>query len=285
MPQDKFSATWVSHSSISDFQECPRSYYLKNVYKDQKTGHKIQLITPPLALGQAVHEVVEELSNIKTEERFRKSLLDRFAEVWKKVSGKKGGFVNSDVEYKYRMRGELMLKNLIDNPGPLENKTVKISQDLPHYWLSEKEELILCGRIDWLEYLPESDSVHIIDFKTGQGEEKEDSLQLAIYYLLVKNCQQREVGRVSYWYLEKSDGLREQPLPDFEEAQKNILEIARQIRLARKLDKFSCPQGGCRACIPYEKIIKGQAELVGLGGFDRDVYILPQDNSKKSEIL
>ena len=59
---DKYTAYWVSHSSINDFLKCPRAYFLKNVYKDPKTGRKIKLISPPLALGQAVHEVVESLS-------------------------------------------------------------------------------------------------------------------------------------------------------------------------------------------------------------------------------
>jgi len=33
--KDKFAAIWISHSSISDFLKCPRSYFLKNIYKKQ----------------------------------------------------------------------------------------------------------------------------------------------------------------------------------------------------------------------------------------------------------
>lgn len=146
-----------------------------------------------------------------------------------------------------------MLRHIMDNPGPLQNKAIKISQDLPHFWLSEEEEIILCGKIDWLEYLPEQDGVHIIDFKTGAGEESEDSLQLPIYHLLVHNCQQRKVVKASYWYLEKENGLEEKKLPDLAESEKKVLDIARKIKLARRLEKFDCPQGGCRACTPYEK--------------------------------
>ena len=286
MSKDSYSATWVSHSSISDFLACPRSYYLKNVYKDPDTGRKIQLITPPLALGQAVHEVLEGLSVLKTEQRFARPLLERFSQAWEKVSGKKGGFLNSDIEQRYKERGQKMLRNVMHNPGPLQNKAIKISQDLPHFWLSEQEEIILCGKIDWLEYLPEQDGVHIIDFKTGLGEEREDSLQLPIYHLLVHNCQHRRVVKASYWYLEKENGLEEKPLPDLAESGKKVLDIARKIKLARSLEKFDCPKGGCRACAPYEKILKGEAELVGQGGYDRDTYILPDEaNKKESEIL
>ncbi|KKQ37796.1 MAG: hypothetical protein US54_C0025G0014, partial [Candidatus Roizmanbacteria bacterium GW2011_GWA2_37_7] len=47
MAPDKFSAVWVSHTSISDFLQCPYAYYLKHVYKDPKTGHKMKIMSPP----------------------------------------------------------------------------------------------------------------------------------------------------------------------------------------------------------------------------------------------
>ncbi|QQS44706.1 PD-(D/E)XK nuclease family protein [Candidatus Roizmanbacteria bacterium] len=96
----------------------------------------------------------------------------------------------------------------------MARKAVKIKEDLPHYWLSEEDNIILCGKIDWLEYLPETDSVHIIDFKTSKYDEDGDSLQLPIYYLLVTNTQKREVSKASYWYLERNDDLTEKELPD-----------------------------------------------------------------------
>ena len=76
--KDKYSAVWVSHSSISDYLKCPRAYYLKNVYRDPKTNRKISVMEPPLALGQAVHEAIESLSALPVEERFTTPLLERF---------------------------------------------------------------------------------------------------------------------------------------------------------------------------------------------------------------
>ncbi len=52
---DKYTATWVSHSSMGDFIKCPRAYYLKNMYKNPKTGKKIGIVSPALSLGSAVH--------------------------------------------------------------------------------------------------------------------------------------------------------------------------------------------------------------------------------------
>lgn len=285
MAGDKFSAVWVSYTSISDFLSCPRAYFLKHIYKDPVTNHKIKLISPPLALGQAVHEVIESLSILPADERSKEPLIQKFEKVWKKVSGKKGGFNNSEAEQRYKVRGEAMLKNITDNPGPIAKPAVKIKKDLPNFWLSEDENIILCGKIDWLEYIPDNDSVHIIDFKTGKNSEDKDSLQLPIYLLLVKNCQKREVSKVSYWYLENGSGLVECKMPDLEESYNRVLEVARKIKLSRTLNKFACPNDGCRNCKPYELILKGEAELVGQDEYNYDVYISNQNVDNESVII
>src|SRR3989339_2199798 len=126
---DKFSGIWVSHSSLTDFRRCPRSYYLKNIYKDPRSGHKIALTSPALALGMAVHEVLESLSTIPVKDRFTISLIDRFKTVWPKYSGNKGGFDSIDSEQSYRTRGEEMLGRVDTHRGPLERLAVKIKMD------------------------------------------------------------------------------------------------------------------------------------------------------------
>ncbi len=281
MAQDKFSAVWVSHSSISDYLHCPRAYFLNHVYRDKETGHKIQLMAPALALGQAVHEVLESLSMLPTAERFSQRLSERFEKAWNKVSGEKGGFFDLDSENYYKERGKAMLRQVEQNPGPLLNLAVKIPHDLPHYWLSSEDNIILCGKIDWLEYLPKKEAVHIIDFKTGRQQDAQDSLQLPIYYLLVSNLQKRSVDGASYWYLESDLGLQAQELPDLKAAETKILEVAKKIKTARKLDHFPCPEGktGCRYCRPLEKIVHGQAKRVGLSEYQHDVYVLTQTDS------
>jgi len=278
MPLDKYTAVWVSHSSINDFRRCPRAYYLKNVYKDPKTNHKIKLMGPALALGQAVHEVLESLSVLTKDKRFQEPLLTAYDRAWAKVSGNKGGFYDESTEYKYKERGAAMLRRVMAHPGPIMLPAVKIQEDLPHYWLSPDDGIILCGKVDWLEYLADTDSVHIIDFKTGKVEEDEDSLQLPIYHLLVKNCQKRTVTKASYWYLETNDDLTEKVLPDVAEAHKKVLAIAKEIKLARQIARFKCPKGedGCRDCKPFEQIMRREAEFVGEDQYRGDVYILPQ---------
>lgn len=276
MVPDKYSAVWVSHSSISDFLKCPRSYYLRNVYKNPKTGHKMAVMSPPLALGQAVHEVIESLATLPTEARFKISLVKRLDTVWLKVTGKRGGFKNYSIETEYRDRAVSMLMNLQEDPGPLLKKAIKIksSMGLPNYWLSEKENIILCGKIDWLSYDEKTDSVHIIDFKTGKNEEKEDSLQLPIYLLLAGNTQTKKVTGASYWYLDRDDGIVEKKLPNIKDSYKKVFDIAKKIKESRQKNTFICPTGGCSACRSYEAVLRGEAELVGTSETRQDIYVL-----------
>lgn len=244
------------------------------------------IMTPPLALGQAVHDIIESLSYLPREERFSKPLLEKFDEIWIKVEGKKGGFTSQEQEENYKERGRNMIKRVAKNPGLLQNKAVKIQPqtekdrlsnfDLPYYHISEEEEIILCGKIDWLEYIDTDESVHIVDFKTGKNEEDEGSLQLPIYLLLAKNCQKFNVSRASYWYLDRENVPSEVKLPNEEDAKESVMTIARRIKLARQLELFKCPKGdaGCFACTPFEAVLQGAGELVGVSGTKQDIYVL-----------
>ncbi len=282
MVQDKYSAVWVSHSSLGDFLKCPRAYYLNNVYKNPETGKKISIINPSLSLGQVVHETLESLiiDRVPSEKRFTPELLQKFDKNWERVRGEKGGFENDAQEENFKNRGRKMLEMVIEDPGPLLNKAVKLPQDSmpPNFFLSEDENIILCGLIDWLEYIPETESVRIIDFKTGLREEDKNSLQMPIYLLLASNLQNRPVSGASYWYLDpdKDEKIVDQKLPDIQTAKKDVLRVARMVKEARENRVFVCPKGesGCFACKPFEKIIKGEAKMVGINDIGQEVYIV-----------
>lgn len=286
---DKFSAVWLSHSSISNFKHCPRAYYLNSIYRDPISGHKVNIITPSMALGSAVHEVLESLSVLPTPDRFKVSLIEKFGKIWPKFHGQMGGFQDLETEQSYKKRGEDMLRRVMAHPGPLAQKAVKIKADLPQYWLSEEDGLMLCGKLDWLEYNASDDSVSILDFKTGVSEEGVDSLQLPIYYLLAHNCQTREVKKASYWYIGKDDMPVEKKLPNLDKSKELVMKIGKEMKLARQLSRFKCPEGesGCKHCLPFERILRGEATFVGTGDYNTDLYGF-FENSKNlpvSEIL
>lgn len=285
--RDKYSAVWVSHSSMGDFIKCPRAYYLHNVYKDPKTGRKINIVNPALSLGTAVHEVLEGLAKFKAEDRFKKPLKDILEKSWKKVSGKTGGFQTTEEENQYKERAIAMIEMVEKNPGLLLEKTVKIKDSdggmPPNFFLTEEDNIILCGKIDWLVYKPEDDSVKILDFKTGKNEEKEQSLQLPIYQLLLKNLQKRKVTGASYWYLDRDPSPIDVDLPNEEESFQKVFDVAQQVKQARDMAKesspeevFVCPRGesGCYVCNPFLKIINGTAEYIGVGEMRQDIYFI-----------
>lgn len=279
MASDSYNAVWVSHSSMGDYLKCPRAYYLKNIYKDPKSKRKIGIVSPALSLGSAVHEVVEGLAKYKAEERINVPIIDQYQEVWNKFKGKKGGFANESEELESKERGIKMLNRVKSNMQPLLDKIVKLKEGsngmLPNFLLSPEENIILCGKIDWLRYIPEDDSIHILDFKTGINEESEESLQLPIYQLLLKNLQKRKVSGASYWYLNKDDAPKEVDLPDEGESHDKVLDVALKVKEARVKKEFNCPrgEGGCFACRDLEMVIKGQAEFVGQGDW-QDLYFV-----------
>lgn len=285
---DKFSAVWLSHSSINTFKHCPRAYYLSSIYRDPITGHKVSVITPSMALGSAVHAVLESLSVLPTADRFKISLIEKFQNVWPKYHGQLGGFTDQETEDQYKNRGEDMLRRVMAHPGPLSEKAVKIQMNLPQYWISEEDNLILCGKLDWLKYTESDDSIEILDFKTGVGEESVDSLQLPIYYLLAHNCQPREVKKASYWYIVRDDFPVQKKLPELAKSQELVLKIGKEMKLARSLNRFKCPEGesGCKHCQPYEQILRGEAIFVGQGDYSSDLYVTNESSKRPlSKIL
>jgi hypothetical protein len=263
------------------------------MYKNPKTGRKMSIVTPHMSLGIAVHEVLEALADYPADERMKRNLLDDFEKAWTNVSGKKGGFADDVEEQEFKSRGIVMLQNVMKDPRFLVNKRIKLPRETmnPNYFISEDHNIILNGLVDWIEYLPETDSLHIVDFKTGKHEEKEGSLQLPIYLLLCNALQKRKVTKASYWYLE-TDKMVEAQLPDATQAEKDVIEVAMKVKTARVEAKregedkvFVCPQGaynpktgvgGCANCRLYELILVSDpsVENVGIGGFNQEMFVV-----------
>jgi CRISPR/Cas system-associated exonuclease Cas4 (RecB family) len=271
---NKYSAVWVSHSSIGDFQKCPRAYYLRNVYKN-KNKKKISIASPYLSLGVAVHNVLEPLAWVPANERFSKDLFREFDKEFTKFEGKIGGFISDDQYYKFRQQGIDMINNVINNPGPIKKPAVRMLQDkseLPWFWLSEEEEIILCGKCDWLEY--NNGNIHVYDFKTGKSTEKDESLQLPIYSILVNKFKKYPLTKAFYWYIAQSVTPVEKKLPSLSNSYDLVLTAAREIAEARKTNNMKCPYSGCRNCEPYERILKGEGKMVGIGEYGAEIYFL-----------
>lgn len=287
MAYDPYTAVWLSHSSITDFLSCNRLYYLKNIFKDPVSRRKINIASPYLSLGSAVHNTLEDLKNLSQEERekeIKENLLENFKKNWQNYTGEKGGFLNTEEEKEFFERGESIIKNIIKDPKILLNKIIKENyfweRDLhngfnPHFPISLEYNLVLNGAIDWLEYLEDKNSIRVTDFKTGRNDEKEESFQLPIYYLLIDNLDKKKkykVDSVAYWYLDHENKkentehkeleiieLNKEKLEEIKKKEKEIIEIGKSIKAFRENGIYKCNNEkvegeGCFYCRDFEKV-------------------------------
>ena len=329
---DKYKAIWLSHSSYENYIKCPRLYYLANIYKDPKTNNKVGMTSPYMSLGIAVHNVLEPLMEIKAEERGAINLPEKYTDEFNKFRGSIGGWKNEEEEESFYQRGLEMIESVQKHfaPSPLggeswgeglelveENKYILLEKSIrpslyykgnmiPNIYISEKENIILCGSIDWIVYSPSLGEgvggwdVTVLDFKTGRNEESEESKQLIIYKKLFESLQNKwKVNSYAYYYLE-SDQIKYKDWTEtevnrrVEQMLNNFINIGVEIRDARydilwSKDKkyiekyfikdnfqsnFKCKNGalGCRKCLPYESIIRGEAVYVGKGNYGQDLW-------------
>ena len=266
---------WISHSAISDFERCPRFYYLRNLYRDPKTNHRVQVVDPYLTLGMVVHKTIEEISKLPEEKRLEAPLVNKFEMKWQFYTGKKGGFVSLEKEEGFKKRGLEMIKKLEDSQI-IKTPNYKMGEELPKVRLFKEEELILVGSIDWVETLP-GGGLHIIDFKTGRTEEDEDSLQLPIYFILAHYNFKKPIKKASYWYLDKD----EEPIPVELNSIQNYIPIIREKALKMKKtieeNKLTCksPIGKCFKCERYAAVVSGKAEYIGYDPeMNKDLYFI-----------
>ena len=78
-----------------------------------------------------------------------------------------------------------------------------------------------------------------------------------------------------YWYLDHDDEPVSVVLPTHQQAHDRVLETAKRISLARKIDRFVCwNKDGCHACRPLESVVLGKATFVGIDNFNQDIYVL-----------
>lgn len=263
-------ALWISYTALKDYLRCPRSYFLKNRYRDPKTGNRLQITSPYMTLGALVHDSIKWY--LMTGRRASKDeLVKQFKNHWLKYRGKRGGFTSKEEEAEFGKRGLAMLDNFLKNVSNLEPHVPLF--DFLRFRLDDK--IILNGRVDFVGQLPEG-TLHILDFKTGSKEE-EDSTQLHTYAILAESNLQKGVSKISYWYLERENIPKEAVLDSLEEKLGWLKKQALQIQQAIKEDNWVCKEGEdlCSECRAYEAVIAGKGEFqFSDEAFKKDIYFL-----------
>ncbi|MBU2577278.1 PD-(D/E)XK nuclease family protein [Patescibacteria group bacterium] len=270
------NAVFISPSSLGDFEKCPQLYYYRSVFRSPR-GLKIQIINPSLAIGACVHDTLEQFLKLSPADRLRSELFRIFEWNWKSFSGEKGGFTLKDEEELARQKASAMLERFFGNKHFLVTEAVKIP-GFPKVELGN--DLILTGKLDWIE--KEQDTYHVIDFKTGKNEEREDSQQLPIYSLLVARLLNTDKIKTSYWYLDKDEDIRPFPSADIEETFKTIKQKGEILKLVRQTNSYRCQSGNefCWACKDMHEVAHGKGKLVNVDPVNRkqEIYILVEED-------
>ncbi len=263
----------ISHSSIVDFNNCLRLYYFKNIYKNPKTGNRVQIVNPYLSLGSAVHNTIDEVVDLSPSKRLKTSLIKKFDKVWDGYSGRCGGFISKKQEDEFKKRGYLMIKK-VEKSELFKKKSFKKGANLMKINLIDDIDLV--GALDWIEILPDK-TFHIIDFKTGRSVESKKSLQLPIYQLLAQNNYNQKVKKLSYWYLDRDNGPKFKKIDSTKSSEELIKQKALEIKDKINSSNFSCSSKyhKCFWCRTYEGVISGQAEYIGVDEeMKKDLYFL-----------
>lgn len=272
-PQYIKNALYLSYTSLNDFIKCPRSYYLKNIYRNPKNGFKLQIASPYLTLGATVHDTIKWFLECD-EKPSQAKVMKKFRNFWLKYSGKKGGFSSKEEEASFGNRGLSMMKNFLKNYAALDKFVTPIS--FPKYHLLENAVLI--GNFDYIGQRSD-DSLHVIDFKTGAHDE-ETALQLYMYAILAESNLQKPVSAASFWYLDREDIPREVVLDPLESTLDYLTKMAQEIKQAIEQNTWECiKEGLCRDCKSYQDLIDGKGEFQFSDyRFKKDVYFLKRGN-------
>ena len=269
-------ALFISYTGLKDFLKCPRSYYLKNRYRDPKTGYRLQIASAPMTLGSLVHDAIKWYLQTNRVAK-KEDVVKKFRNHWLKYQGKRGGFKSREEEGDFGKRGLAMLDNFLENAGNLEPNVP--AYDFLRYRLDEK--IILNGKMDFLGELPDN-TLHVVDFKTGSKDE-EDSVQLHTYAILAESNFQKRVSKISYWYLDRESAPKEAVLDSLEDKLDWIKDKCRQIERAVSAGIWECikkdpPAGGlCNDCKNYQAVIEGKGEFqFSDHDFKKDIYFLDQ---------
>lgn len=263
-------ALFISYTGLKDYSKCPRSFYLKNIYRDPKTGYKLQVASPYMTLGATIHDVIKWFLQMQGQVS-KEQLIQKYRNLWLKYRGKRGGFATREDEASFGKRGLKMLDNFFANTKVLEPNLK--TDDFLKFKIDETT--FLNGRVDFLGQLPDG-SIHVLDFKTGSKDE-EDPLQLYIYAILAESNLQRKVSKISYWYLDRDASPKEAVLDSLEEKLEWLKKKAKEIKAVIEQASWVCIQDPklCKDCQAYQDIIDGKGEFqFSDDAFKKQVYYL-----------
>ncbi len=281
---------YVSYTSLADFLKCPRSYYLKNIYKqslpdgeDPSLKFRLQIASPYLTLGSTVHDTIKWYLENQYKPT-KEETLKKFRNFWRKYRLKRGGFNILEEESNFGKRGISIIENFLANADVLEKSAPSIS--FPKYNLVEN--IVLIGNMDFVG-LREDGSLHIVDFKTG-AHDKKDPTQLYVYAILAEANFKKPVTKISFWYLDRDSAPKEVVLDPLDMKLEWLKEKGLELKKAIQENHWVCVKAPdlCRECRDYQDLLDGKGEfLFSDYRYKKQIYflnrVLPKIKDSKIE--
>jgi len=242
-----------SFSKLKRFKTCPLNYYF--YYLDPKwKGFKKP--RDYKTKGQAVHAAVTLFYYLPSKKRNFEHLKNCLEKAWfseidplqKAPLGKLGGFKNLRHERKVYAESLKLLKNFFNleeiTPPIFYLPTEKVKDSFDDYRELIKPlngEFSISGKFDRIDTL-EDGALRIVDFKTNKGNQ--DKFQLLFYKLLAELNFNKEVGQVSFYYLNKEE-IADLDVSDVQvdDIKKQVLNKIRNIKSSKFKPKVTnlCP--------------------------------------------
>lgn len=238
----------VTPTKVRNFLECPRKYYFYHVNPETK---RLFPEKHYFTLGHHVHNTLRDFFLISPDGRTPEKLLELLEAHWQTHTGAEAGFKVPEQEAEAKDRAVTMLKRFLETenwrgkPHYLPEK----EGDFPGYQQAPIESgLLFGGIVDRIDEEPDG-ALHIIDYKTGKGDEP-DEWQLPMYAVMVGRLHNRAVGRTSYIMLEYGKRYTQEiSIQGNLETIRKVKEVIARIPKSKLMQDFVCRLGdACSHC-------------------------------------
>ena len=225
----------LSPSRASQFKTCPKQFKYANVDKILEPTNEVQ------AKGTTVHQALEDLFDLPSEERTTEKLHNLFREAWTKVRGNDEHhnlFSSIDEEREWGLEGLKLLNNYMTLEDPRSFEPIERER-----WVRGTiEDLNLRGILDRMDR-NESGELIIVDYKSGKAplaKYKEPRFfALKLYALLIKEETGEMPAELKLIYLQNST-IHTLKIDNeiLEQAKQEILEVWNNIKDAFQKNEF-----------------------------------------------
>ena len=225
----------LSPSRASQFKTCPKQFKYANVDKILEPTNEVQ------AKGTTVHQALEDLFDLPSEERTTEKLHNLFREAWTKVRGNDEHhnlFSSIEEERDWGLEGLKLLNNYMTLEDPRSFEPIERER-----WVRGTiEDLNLRGILDRMDR-NENGELIIVDYKSGNAplaKYKEPRFfALKLYALLIKEETGEMPVELKLIYLQNST-IHTLKIDNeiLEQAKQEILEVWNNIKIAFKNNEF-----------------------------------------------